>query len=68
MERVAGAFKVQFSGIIDLGYGKSVLYKDLIDNRLFGLKSSDIIIYYFFFKDILAKTQSPANAVAAFLH
>lgn len=52
----------------DPGCGKSVLCKDLIDNRLFGLESSNTTICYYFFKDTSAETRSPANAVAAFLH
>ncbi|KAJ5797787.1 uncharacterized protein N7503_007083 [Penicillium pulvis] len=52
----------------DPGCGKSVLCKDLVDKRLFGLESSDTTICYFFFKDTSAETRSPANAVAAFLH
>ena len=52
----------------DPGCGKSVLSKDLVDNRLFGLESSDTTICYFFFKDTSPETRSPANAVAALLH
>ena len=52
----------------DPGCGKSVLSKDLVDNRLFGLESSDTTICYFFFKDTSPENRSPANAVAALLH
>ncbi|KGO64718.1 hypothetical protein PITC_052630 [Penicillium italicum] len=52
----------------DPGCGKSVLSKDLVDNRLFGLESSETTICYFFFKDTSPETRSPANAVAALLH
>ncbi|KAK4866200.1 hypothetical protein LT330_008541 [Penicillium expansum] len=52
----------------DPGCGKSVLSKDLVDKRLFGLESSDTTICYFFFKDTSPETRSPANAVAALLH
>ncbi|CAI7621322.1 unnamed protein product [Penicillium glandicola] len=52
----------------DPGCGKSVLSKDLVDKRLFGLESSDTTICYFFFKDTSPETRNPANAVAAFLH
>ncbi|KAJ9482472.1 hypothetical protein VN97_g10963, partial [Penicillium thymicola] len=52
----------------DPGCGKSVLSKDLVDNRLFGLEPSDTTICYFFFKDTSSELRSPANAVAALLH
>ncbi|KAJ5668892.1 hypothetical protein N7462_009962 [Penicillium macrosclerotiorum] len=52
----------------DPGCGKSVLSKSLVDERLFGLESSDTTICYFFFKDVSPEARSPASAVAAFLH
>ncbi|KAJ5490498.1 hypothetical protein N7453_011323 [Penicillium expansum] len=52
----------------DPGCGKSVLSKDLVDKRLFGLESNETTICYFFFKDTSPKTRSPTNAVAALLH
>ncbi|KAJ5494606.1 hypothetical protein N7463_010693 [Penicillium fimorum] len=52
----------------DLGCGKSVLCKHLIDKRLFGLESSYTTICYFFFKDTSPESRSATNAVAALLH